>query len=189
MNDENLNLIISGCLKNNRKSQKQLYELFLPYVKSLARRYLFDTSFINDVTHDIFIKIFVRIKTSYDIKKGPLKPWIAKLAINTIYDFNGKTNTHKTEEITEQVATSKINNEVFLDYERDDLFELVLKMPATLRTVFNMYIIDELSHAEIAQILNCSPLVSRKRLSRARTWLKDCIQNKKDNSMRSGVAL
>lgn len=165
--------IVEGCKKGNRKSQKKLYELYLPYIRSLGRRYLFDQSYLNDMVQDIYIKIFVRIKDSYQFSKGDLKPWIAKLAIHAIYDFNKKNKSNQTSEINEEVIQLRRPTEILYKLQKEDLFKLIELMPTSLSEVFNMYVVDNLSHVEIAELLKCSPVVSRKRLSRARRWLKE----------------
>lgn len=53
-------------------------------------------------------------------------------------------------------------------------------MPEGYFEVFNLFVIDGYSHEEIASMLNISEGLSRKRLSRARNWLKKRLQTKGD---------
>ena len=49
-------------------------------------------------------------------------------------------------------------------------------MPEGYFEVFNLYVIDDYAHEEIAQLLNITEALSRKRLSRAKAWLKKTIE-------------
>jgi len=181
MNTDEKSIII-GCIKGNRESQKRLYELYLPYVMSLGRRYLFDQSYLNDIVHEIYIKAFIQVRRSYDPSKGDFKPWLAKLAIRIIYDFNKKLNSVDIAEIRESDALIFNAEDAIYKLEKEDLFKIIEQMPSLLRCVFNMYVIDQLPHSEIAEMLNCTSAVSRKRLSRAREWLDNRYFNRKLDS-------
>lgn len=173
MNTANDIRLVEACKQGSRQAQKQLYGLFLPYIKSLVRRYLIDQSYNKDVTQEIFIKIFTRIQ-SFDSNKGTLKAWMARLAINTVYDVNKKNKTQQLFDNIDEVAPQiRISEDLFLKYTKEELNRFLDKMPTKFKTVFNMAVIDELSHDEIAKILGVSAAVSRKRLSRARAWLKE----------------
>jgi len=45
-------------------------------------------------------------------------------------------------------------------------------LPAGYRTVFNMYVFEDYTHREIAEILNFSENTSKSQLSKARAMLK-----------------
>ncbi len=165
--------IISRCQKFDQSAQKELYSLTSSYVNAIIRRYLIDRNYSDDMMQDIFIKVFSRIG-SFDPSKGEIKSWIAKLSINTIYDFN-KKNTDRYNDYSIENLSIEYNAVAVFELEKEDLFKLIDKMPLTLKLVFNMSVVDGLSHEEIGQILNCTSTVSRKRLSRARSWLKEIM--------------
>lgn len=180
MNSQELSEIVASCQRGDRKSQRQLYDIFLPYVRALARRYLTDTSFLNDAVQEVFIRVFLRMKDHYTPSKGAFKPWLAKVAINRIFDFNKKHHFPALSIEEESLNIAEIAEDTFFKLEKEDLFQFIDQMPIAYREVFNLYVIDELPHAEIAELLGCKPEASRQRLTRARQWLKG--QLKRDSS-------
>lgn len=163
--------LISACISQKREAQKQLYKLLLPYLRAIAYRYLRDTSYLKDALQESYVKIFNELK-NYNFDKGTLKHWAARITINTCINYNkrviGIPNTEflidQHEEIALPEVLEKISNENFL---------FILKqMPEGYFDVFNLFIIDGYAHDEIASILGISVELSRKRLSRARKWLK-----------------
>ncbi len=164
--------LISACKAQNRAAQKKLYLALLPYLRAVARRYLRDVSYEKDALQETFVKLF-RSLEKYDPAKAPLKSWAARMTINTCLNYNERVIGLPAEEIenvpregTEEVGTytEKITDETMLDALR--------AMPAGYAEIFNLFVIDEYNHREIAEMLQISEAVSRQKLSRAKNWLR-----------------
>ena len=59
-----------------------------------------------------------------------------------------------------------------------ELLKLIAALPDSLRTVFNMYVIEGYSHKEIADALGFEEVTSRSKLQRARARLQEMIKEK-----------
>lgn len=169
MKDIDIN-IINSCISGKRDAQKQLYLLLLPYLRAVVNRYLKDTSYSKDVLQESFVKIFRNIDT-YDYLKAPIKSWAAKIVIRNSLNYNkriiGISNEEFVIEKHQTVELSKIDQ-----LTDQDILVYFKKMPQQYFEVFNLFVIDGYSHAEISEILNINQSLSRKRLSRARAWVK-----------------
>ena len=64
-----------------------------------------------------------------------------------------------------------------------ELIEQVKKLPPAYRAVFNMYVIDGFSHAEIADHLSISVGTSKSNLSKAKEYLRKIIYKDTPNSL------
>ena len=85
-------------------------------------------------------------------------------------------------------APLQIVKEVEADIENDDsalentvfnvdvLLECVQQLPDQYRLVFNLFVLDEYSHKEIASLLNISVGTSKSNVSRARKILKEKLE-------------
>ncbi len=80
-----------------------------------------------------------------------------------------------------------IKNEILVESEEemevdensidiDFLLNLIQKLPDRYRLVFNLYVLDDFSHKEIASLLEISEGTSKSNLSRARQILKQRIE-------------
>ena len=54
---------------------------------------------------------------------------------------------------------------------------MVQELPTGYKSVFNLYVIDQLSHKEIATLLKISEGTSKSQLNKARAYLKKLIDN------------
>ena len=50
--------LIYGCKKNDRVAQKRLYDILLPYLNAVCRRYLSNPSDVKDTLQKTFIKVY-----------------------------------------------------------------------------------------------------------------------------------
>lgn len=77
-----------------------------------------------------------------------------------------------SDEIPDVVEVEVDHEQVSLDY----LLELITTLPERYRMVFNLYVLDEYSHKEIAAMLNISVGTSKSNLSRARVILRNKME-------------
>lgn len=174
--------LIKSCIAQNRRAQKQLYILLLPYLRAIANRYLKDTSYVKDVLQESFYKIFKNIK-KFDNSKGDIKTWSTRIVINTAYNYNERVIGNSIEEFDIDEHNIICFPELAKDISTDALMTLLKQMPIGYYEVFNLFIIDGYSHDEIAEILKINESLSRKRMSRARAWIKKTFMSNSESSI------
>lgn len=163
--------LIALCASGNRGAQKQLYQLLLPYLNALCKRYLNDQSVLKDVLQETFISLFLNIH-KYDAAKASFKTWATKIAINFCLKQNQKNKKWPTAEFLLSEHDLPAEPDVFKKLTDEEILKELKKMPENYYEVFNLYVIDGFSHKEIAEMLNIEPSLSRQRLTRGREWLK-----------------
>jgi len=163
--------IIAGCKNKDQASQKALYSFLLPYLKPIASRYLRNNQFVLDVLQESFVRIFLDID-QYDSNKGDINSWATKIVINKSINYNNRIIGLHTFEIENDEIVEMPNDLSEENHDKESLLKILNKMPRGYFEVFNLYVIDGYDHQEIASILGISAELSRKKLSRARAWLK-----------------
>lgn len=164
--------LIELCKQNNRSAQKSLYVKTSPYLRAVIVRYLRNLSYTKDVLQEGYINIFKNIN-KYDSVKAPFEKWSAKICINVALNYNKRVIRQPHEQIDQIGAEHLIVIPDDLDTISDEqLIKLLKFMPFDYYKVFNMFIIEEYTHKEIANELGINESLSRKRLSRARDWLQ-----------------
>ena len=153
--------------------------MLLPYLRAVANRYLKDTSYSKDVLQEGFIKIFKNLHT-YDSNKAPLNQWATRIIINTALNFNDRIIGVPNIDIISEGVETLNTPQAIKDMSNDHLLYILKQMPDNYFKVFNLHIIDGYSHQEIGDLLKISTELSRKRLSRARTWLKKTFRKNPD---------
>jgi len=172
---------ISACKRGERNAQQKLFNHFAPYVFTICRRYTSNNENAKEAMQDCFLRVFNKLD-SYDVNRGELKPWIAKLSVNVC--LNKLRSGKNVIPIHFQELKDKYSNEIFeQEPEKNNKQELLLnsiqKLPTGYRNVLNLYVFEHKKHTEIASLLNISEGTSRSQLARAKTLLKKIIEKRK----------
>jgi RNA polymerase sigma-70 factor (ECF subfamily) len=171
---EKLHSLLEACKKEDRKSQKELFELLLPYLRNICYRYLQHYHFLDDTIQETFIRLFRHLQ-SFDASKGTVQSWAGKIAINCSLEQNRKAKN--SQRVDDQNARQMaIPADAAQQLSADHILAILQKIPSDQRIVFMMHCVDGYSHSEIAQLLNIDERNSRKRLSRAREQLKEWLR-------------
>jgi RNA polymerase sigma factor (sigma-70 family) len=165
--------LIKGCLKGDRVSQKQLYEIHSTKMYSLCYRYVKDSMLAQDILVTAFMKVFEKIGQFKN--EGSFEGWIRRIMVNESLTFLRKQRSMYVETDLEQADREPDYDNISDHLEAEDLMKMIAELPAGYRIVFNMYAIDGYSHKEIAEHLGISENTSKSQLSRARTYLQKLL--------------
>lgn len=166
-----LSKLIDECIRGDRKAQKNLYDKLAPRFYPVCIRYLGDRDTALDALQDGFISLFSRLD-SYK-GDGSFDGWARRIFINTcLMQLRKKDALKMSEDISLVRNLSVSGTRQIEDLGYKELMKLIMSMPTGFRTVFNLYVLEGLSHKEIAQMLDISESTSRTQFSRARTWLQ-----------------
>lgn len=185
--------LIERCKDGEEKAYAELYELYKGYIFTTCVRYGIGDFEIKDMMQTIFIEAFSALP-KYDHKLANFKTWLTRIAINHILNNLRKRKLNFVE--IKDEGSSKHNVEHVLLSEDMDLrfiHKVIALMPTSEALVFNLYIIDQHSHAEIAEKLKITENQSRFLLHKGRNWMKEKLRNHFDefntNSSNSSKAL
>ena len=168
--------LIKGCLRNDRKAQRQLYQQYKVQLFRLCLRYGKNRVEAEDMLQEGFITIFRDLK--YFTHKGPLGGWMRKVVINCCLQYIRKNN--KKQYWVEMEEFPDIEEEAIeLPTSRlQELTQLIQKLPSGYRTVFNLYVLEGYTHKEIAQVLSIHINTSKSQLSKAKKMLRKLLETK-----------
>ncbi|MFO7880829.1 MAG: RNA polymerase sigma factor [Bacteroidota bacterium] len=177
-NNEQVRELIRGCKKGDRQSQRMLYEAFYGKMLGVCMRYSRDSSEAKDMVQEGFIKVFDKIK-SYK-HKGSLEGWIKKLIINNTIDYLRKNKkmkmSYEEESDLKQMKDEKAEDDEYkslLKLQAETIVRLIQKLSPAYQTVFNLYVVEDLSHAEIADKLGISAGTSKSNFAKAKEKLRE----------------
>jgi RNA polymerase sigma factor (sigma-70 family) len=183
VNRENVNELINGCLQNNRKFQEQLFKLYYGKMLAVCMQYTNDRDTAQEIVQDSFIKIFEKLNL-FD-NKGSLEGWIRRIVVNTAIDRIRKSKKdpflidNDNDYMLGGVNPMEELEDLKLSEEKSEIIlEAIQKLSPAYRTVFNLYVIEEFSHKEIAEKLGISEGTSKSNLSKARVNIHKLIEDK-----------
>lgn len=173
-----LEKLIKRCKQNDIKAQEELYRLYAGKLFGLCLKYSDSYAQAEDNLQDGFMTIFDKIGQYKH--QGSFEGWMKRIIINTTLQKYRKEKLYSisNEDQIEETTVEYEESSLPLDF----LLNIVQQLPQRYREVFNLYVLDGYSHKEIAEILKISEGTSKSNLSRARSLLKESIENNQHNS-------
>jgi len=151
-----------------------LYDRYAKYVYNKCFTFVNSEDEAQDLTHDIFIKIYINLKSFKGDSK--LSTWIYSVAYHFCISYvkNKSKKSGKSDEIIDNLIDDGVD--VPLEEYDADLFEInyaklqeLLKLlPVDDRAILLMKYQDDLSIKEIADIMNLKQSAVKMRLHRAK---------------------
>ena len=174
----NLDRIIDKCKQGDRQAAEKIYQIFSAKMFALCLRFSKDRADAEDTLQDGFIKIFTSI--GQYTGKGSCEGWMKRIMINTAMEkFRKNSPLQIVEELPEIEDNEDIDEEVSIPEEV--LADFVNQLPERYKMVFNLYVIEEMSHKDIAALLGINEGTSKSNLARAREILKRKVKEYLDH--------
>jgi RNA polymerase sigma factor (sigma-70 family) len=180
---EELTYHVGACALNKRESQKIIYNSFYGYAMAICDRYTSNEEDAVEILNDGFLKVFREIhhySPAYADVVSSFKGWLRKIMVYTAIDHFRKYHKHKMvtdlDSVVMQVPSQSEDAIDKLSYE--EIIRGIQELSPGYRTVFNLFIIEGLSHDEIAEQLGISTGTSKSNLSKARKQLQKILFKK-----------
>ena len=147
--------LAAACAAGDSLIFEQIYRQHARKMKSIAFNHLGSAGDAEDAVQETFLKIH-RAASTYT-GEAAFSTWAYRILINTCYDMLRKRKRRGDEaalddapEVVERTAPNVD------DVKKLTLRKLLSDLPEQKRTVFTLFEIEGLSHAEIASILDIS---------------------------------
>lgn len=169
--------LIQGCLRGDRRAQKVLYERYAAKMFGLCKRYVKTTENAEEVLIEGFCKVYQKIDMYSG--QGSFEGWIRRVMVNEALMFlrkNYRFNEHTDIDDLPSIADHQESAEDALSAK--EILELLDELPTGYRTVFNLYVLEEYKHREIAEMLGISINTSKSQLILAKKRLQELLNQK-----------
>jgi RNA polymerase sigma-70 factor, ECF subfamily len=144
---------------------ERLYEMYRGRVYGTAYRMLSNRADAEDVTQDVFVKVFKKLGSFRG--DSAVSTWIYRIAINACLDFRRRRRLRQAVSLDDGMEVGSTPLSV------SRLIESALpKMAEGYRQVFVLHDIQGLKHEEIGKILGITDGASKSQLHRARAFLR-----------------
>ena len=186
---DGLQHIIDKCVRQDRQSQRVLYEKYYGFALKVSFRYTGSHEKAVDVVNDGFVKVFQHLTQFHTGEavhvEALLLGWIKKIMIHTAIDHlrKEKRRTHEVlvdPQQSREVPAQGAPDEGLL-YK--DLIGYLGNLSEGYRVVFNMSAIDGYSYTEIAQILGISSGTVRSNFFKAKKTLQEMLKRRQERSI------
>ena len=163
---------------------EDIVSAFSRRIFNLAYRFTSSADAAEDLTQDVFIRIYKTLD-QYDSKQGDLANWLMRLARNLIIDDYRHRQRNPQNSMADAVDDHQyhlraVGTSAHKEVERKELAAQVQtgidKLPDDLRTCVILRDIEELSYAEIVDVLKIPEGTVKSRINRGRIELAKILR-------------
>ena len=162
--------LAKACCAGEREAQFRLFEQYKRTMFGICLRFMDNRLDAEDLLQEGFVNVFKDI-CKYS-GKGSLEGWIRTIFTRTAIDqLKAKNKILKTielQDIEPMILDSDLNN----PNDAEELIIMLQKLPTGFRTILNLYVLEDMSHDQIAKELGIAVSTSRSQLARAKEFLK-----------------
>ncbi|WP_170311624.1 RNA polymerase sigma factor [Vallitalea okinawensis] len=172
MNEDTLILKLK---KREPEAYRSLLETYQQSLLALVYKYTNDYVEAQDLTQEIFIKIFKNI--AHFNASSKLSTWIYRIAHNTCIDWSRKKTPLPVKQLEINGTEHSTEEAVIYKEEQALIHDTIVNLPEIYKSVIILYHFNHLSYKEISEILELSEKTIETRLYRGRRKIKEQLKN------------
>lgn len=161
--------LVEQAIEGNREAFRELFMKNVSKIYSLCLRNSSDTYLAEELTQEVFIKAWEKLKTFHFESK--FSSWLHSIAVNQFLMFKRaeKRSLRKVEEYNKGSNTKDSKN-----YDtKIDIEKAISKLPQQSKTVLILHDIEGYKHNEISEMMKIEMGTSKSHLHRARKLLRE----------------
>ena len=174
----NITTLVEKAKQGDADAFSTLYQMYYPKMKGICINILReDKAVVDDLVQDAFILAFVSLK---DLKNTHrFSQWLTSITTNLVLKYQEKGKRY------DFISLSDIEDEFSSVLEDDntsrqsipyeEIMSAIDSLPEGYKKIFNMSVLDGLSHQEISELLDIAPHSSSSQLSRAKAMLRNIL--------------
>src|SRR5262249_33272088 len=149
-----------------------LYARYAPIIFRMAARSL-DKPAAEEIVQEVFLEVW-RHSARFDVKRGPFRPWVFQIAHYRIAnELRRRSRRPRADQHPDEDTWASLPDPApdqaeaaWMDYRREVLASAIAQLPAPQRQAVGLAFFQELTHDQIAAVLNV-PLGTAKSRIRA----------------------
>ena len=151
------------------RGQKELYLRYAGALTAVASRYLADSDMVKDVLQDAFIRIYERFGSFRYRGEGSLRAWMSRVVANgALQALRKNSRLLPVDELPDAMPDEEPDVD---SVPMEVLQDMISRLPDGYRTVFNLFVFEQLKHKEIAALLGIKENSSASQYLRAKALL------------------
>ena len=174
----NITTLVEKAKQGDADAFSTLYQMYYPKMKGICINILReDKAVVDDLVQDAFILALVSLK---DLKNTHrFSQWLTSITTNLVLKYQEKGKRYDFISLSEiedefsSVLEDDNTSRQSLSYE--EIMSAIDSLPEGYKKIFNMSVLDGLSHQEISELLDIAPHSSSSQLSRAKAMLRNIL--------------
>jgi RNA polymerase sigma-70 factor, ECF subfamily len=184
--EENVRLAAAGDLN----AFEGIYRTYHRRVYSRCLRMTRNVSEAEDLTQDVFVQLFRKLKTFRG--ESSFSTWLHRMTVNAVL-MHFRKPVVKSEQTTydgddqNEILSGRQTAATFSVLDRISLDEALAKLAPGYRAVFILHDVEGYEHSQIGEILGCSVGTSKSQLHKARLRLRTLLRKRAPRKLRPSI--
>jgi RNA polymerase sigma-70 factor (ECF subfamily) len=180
--------LVSRCLDGDEAAWEELVRQHTRQVYGLCFRFTNSAQEAQDLTQDVFLRVFKTIKT-FRSAEGSFHTWLARVTRNLLIDHYRRTRQERvTDSIEEQLpmlhekggSAAARPDQALAGQEASQILQATLqKLSPDLREAVILRDLQEMEYREIAEVLDIPEGTVKSRINRGRAELARLLRKQK----------
>ncbi|OCX53392.1 hypothetical protein BEL04_03570 [Mucilaginibacter sp. PPCGB 2223] len=168
--------LIAMCKRGKPTAYTELYHQHATVVYNSIVRLIDHTGEAEDILQDSFVAAFQGIAGFKST--GGFRAWVKRIAINKSIDLVRKRKLRFVELEVGQLSEMDVDpvDEELFEFTIDAIDNAIATLPVGYRTIFNLFAIENIPHAEIAVMLGLEPTTVRTQYHRAKQKILNTLK-------------
>lgn len=168
--------LLEAICGGEKAALRRLYDRYSGYAMAIGLRYLPEGDEVRDVLQDSFVRILTSIGQFNYHGEGSLKSWVSRIVSNRSVDY---LREHQRFRVVSGIPDEPDEEEEpdVGGVPPDVLTKMIGRLPVNYRMVLNLYVFEQRSHREIAQLLDIKESTSSSLFFRAKKMLARMIKD------------
>ena len=174
----NITTLVEKAKQGDTDAFSTLYQMYYPKMKGICINFLReDKAVVDDLVQDAFILALVSLK---DLKNTHrFSQWLTSITTNLVLKYQEKGKRYdfiSLSDVEEEFSTVlRDDNTSKQSISYEEIMSAIDSLPEGYKKIFNMSVLDGLSHQEISELLDIAPHSSSSQLSRAKAMLRNIL--------------
>jgi RNA polymerase sigma factor (sigma-70 family) len=169
--------LLSEARQKSKAAEKYLFDMYVGRMMTLCRRYVKNPEDAEELMLNGFFKFFNSLGNFKYENDAAVYAWVKRIMINECLMFLRKQQSFKIVSDSE-AENIGVDDDLLDRLSAKEIFDLIIQLPVGYRTVFNLFVVEGLSHVEIARELGIGVGTSKSQLNKARQLLQKNIDKK-----------
>lgn len=172
--------------ESTKEFWKKAYQSNIGKLIGTCYRYTRNYQLSEDLAHDAFLKAIDKSGTFEG--KGKFEAWLRRIVVNHTLQYlrDRKKDPYLDDLMPDLVPQEPIEENIHpiksMGFTIAELIDTIDQLPDHHRLVFNLYVLEEFTHAQIGSALGISEGTSKSHLARARKKLKQLLTQKAEEN-------
>jgi RNA polymerase sigma-70 factor (ECF subfamily) len=167
--------LVRACQHGDIEAFEQIFRVYRNPVFRLAYRFTGNRDDAEDLTQEIFLKVFENIGSfRYE---SSFATWLYRIAVNTCMNFQRDKKPAESLGVTDDLGSSVSPEAICERGELQRKIEAeIASLPNPLKIAFLLVVVEGMTYREASEILGLSVDALRMRVSRARQILREKLK-------------